>query len=121
MAQNSSHTSPTLFFLLPWQQETAIKEIPLPLNVFTQNLQLLPAQNIPNLGCFVTTGAFSCCLSVLLRPEFRTSFSPVAWAGFQTLCSSLKGEAECVSCPGVCAGDSRQISAAGQPQGEFNT
>lgn len=98
MAQNSSQISPTLFSLLPWQQETAIKEIPLSLNVFTQNLQPFPAQTLPNLGCFLTTRAFFCCLSVLLRPEFRTLFSPVAWAGFQTLCPILLNVSAALEC-----------------------
>lgn len=91
------------------------------LNVLTQNLQLFPGQNISNLGRFVTTRSFSCCLSVLLRPEIRTLFSPVPREGFEIICSSLLKElSEFVSCLGVSADDTRQISLARQPQAEFN-
>lgn len=89
--------------------------------MLTQNSQLFPGQTTPNLGRFVTTRPFSCCLSVL-RPEFRTLFSPVPWEGFQILCSSLLKElTEFVSCLGVSADDTRQISLARQPRAEFNT
>lgn len=82
----------------------------------------LPRTEYSKTGTSVSTRSFSCCLSILLRPEFRTLFSPVAWKGFQILCSSLLKElTKFVGCPGVCADDTRQISLARQPQAELNT
>lgn len=53
----------------------------------------LPSTEYPKSGMF-----FFSCLSVLLRPEFRTLFSPVAWAGFQTLCPILLNVSAALEC-----------------------